>query len=117
MSADSETILGALAVDYWKLLRSFERLASETPIEKSARLQAQARFSAGRLSAHLEACGLQLATFEGQPISAELPVVAINADEFEGQLGVIVESTIEPAVVAGTRIVSVGRVVAAAGGV
>lgn len=117
MSADAETILGALAVDYWKLLRSFERLASDAPAEKSARLQAQARFSAVRLSAHLEACGLQLVTFEGQQIAAEIPVIAINADEFDGQSGVIVESTIEPAVVAGSRIVSVGRVVAAVGGV
>jgi hypothetical protein len=117
MSADADTIVGALAVDYWKLLRSFERLASEAPADKSARLQAQARFSAGRLSTHLEAYGLQLATFEGQVIAAGMPVVAINANEFEGQPGVIVESTIEPAVFAGARIVSVGRVVAAAGGV
>lgn len=96
MSADAETILGALAVDYWKLLRSFERLASEAPTEKSARLQAQARFSVGRLSTHLEACGLQLATFEGQAITAEMPVVAINADEFDGNLGLLWKAPSNP---------------------
>lgn len=116
MGSDAETILAALAVDYWKLLRSFERLASDAPADKSARLQAQARFSAGRLSSHLDACGLQLATFDGQAIAAEMPVVPINADELEGEPGVVVESTVEPAVVAGARIISVGRVVAAAGG-
>lgn len=116
MSADEEKIVGALAVDYWKLLRSFERLASEAPADKKARLEAQVRFSAARLAAHLEGYGLQLATFEGQVIAAEMPIVAINADEFVGQPVVIVESTIEPAIVAGARIVSVGRVVAAQGG-
>lgn len=115
MKADAETILGALAVDYWKLLRSFERLATEASAEKSARLQAQLRFSSGRLSTHLEACGLQVVTFDGQAIAPELPVVAINADEFEGHSGVIVESTLEPAIVAGSRVVSIGRVIAAAG--
>lgn len=34
-----------------------------------------------------------------------MPVVAINADEFDGQPEVIVESTIEPAVVAGSKAV------------
>lgn len=116
MSEDAEAIIGALAVDYWKLLRSFERLASEAPAEKSARLQAQVRFSASRLSTHLEVYGLKLVTFEEQVISAEMPVIAINADEFEGRPGVIVESTIEPAVVSGARIISVGRVLATAGG-
>jgi len=116
MNLDTETILGAMAIDYWKLLRSFERLASDAPTGKSARLEAQARFSAARLSSHLDDCGLRLVTFEGHTITAEMPIVAINADEFEGQPGVVVESTIEPAVIAGSRIVSVGRVVAAAGG-
>lgn len=115
MEGIAETVLGALAVDYWKLLRSFERVAADAPPDKAVRLQAQARFSANRLTAHLEASGLNLVTFDGQAITAEMPIIAINADEFDGQPGIVVESTIEPAVVAGSRVISVGRVVAAAG--
>ena len=29
MEGNAETVLGALAVDYWKLLRSFERVAAD----------------------------------------------------------------------------------------
>lgn len=116
MSADTDTIIGALAVDYWKLLRSFERLSAEASSEKLPRLQAQARFSAGRLSSHLDAYGLQLATFDGQEITPSMPIIAINGDELEGASGIVVESTIEPAIVAGSRIILVGRVLAAAGG-
>lgn len=84
---------------------------------RSERRHRQSRKARGYSVRACAGYGLQLATFEGQAIAAEMPIVAINADEFEGQAGVIVESTIEPAVVAGSRIVSVGRVVAAAGGV
>lgn len=115
MSLNDETVIGAIAVDYWKLLRSFERIAADAPPDRAARLQAQLRFSAARLETHLASQGMQLATYDGQVITAALPVVAINADEFDGKSGVVVESTIEPAVIAETRIVSVGRVVAAIG--
>ena len=110
---DADSIVAALAVDYWKLLKSFERLISEMPEERSVRLNAQARFSAGRLQTHLEAYGLQLATFDGQIIDPSMPIVAVNAGDLQDQLQVIVESTIEPAVVAGTKVISVGRVMAA----
>ena len=115
MTDEIEATLASLAVDYWKLLRSFERLAGEFPEDRSARLQAQARFSAGRLASHLEASGLQFATFEGQIISPSIPVVAINADEVGGLSVILVESTIEPAVVAGSRVILAGRVVAICG--
>ena len=115
MTTDTHEVIAALAVDYWKLLRSFERLACEMPEGRADRLQAQARFSTGRLQTHLEACGLKLATFDGQAIDPALPVVAINADEMEGVSNAIVESTVEPAVVAGPRVISIGRVIAATG--
>lgn len=115
MTVEGQEVMAALAVDYWKLLRSFEKLAEEMPEGRAARLQAQARFSNGRLHSHLEACGLQIATFDGQQISASLPIVTINADEMEGIADPIVESTVEPAVVAGAQVISLGRVIAGAG--
>jgi hypothetical protein len=62
----------------------------------------------------LDAYGLQLVTFDGQPITSEMPIMPINGDELGGYQDVIVDSTIEPAVVSGTRVITVGRVVAAA---
>lgn len=115
MTEDSEAAFASLASDYWKLLRSFERLASELPEERSTRTKAQARFSAGRLVSHLEAAGLQLVTFDGQVITPSLPVVAVNADEVGGHKLISVESTIEPAIVSGSRVVLMGRVIAICG--
>lgn len=115
MTTECDEVVAALVVDYWKLLRSFERLAAELPEARAERLQAQARFSTGRLQAHLDAFGLQLATFDGQRIEPSLPIVAINADELEGEADPVVESTVEPAVVAGSRVISIGRVIAATG--
>ena len=113
MTDNCEFALASLAVDYWKLLRSFEKLVSELPDEQSARLRAQSRFSASRLASHLELSGLQLVTFEGQHISPSMPVTAVNAEDVSGLEMIIVESTIEPAVVAGSRVILSGRVIAA----
>lgn len=115
MNADSEKVFASLAIDYWKLLRSYERLVAEAPAGAAARLEAQARFASGRLAAHLESYGLQLVTFEGQLLSPQMPVVAINAEDFEGHDNLMIESTIEPAIVAGSRVVSVGRIIAQEG--
>ncbi len=115
MSDDSERVFAGMAIDFWKLLRSYERLVMDAPAAATTRLEAQARFAAGRLAAHLESYGLQLVTFEGQPLSPQLPVVAINAEDLEGCDNLVIESTIEPAIVAGSRVVAVGRIIAREG--
>lgn len=118
---DLEPVLCGLAVDYWKLLRAYERLAAETPDPRGQRLMAQARYADARLSVHLEGAGLLLATFEGQEITPQIPVVAINADDLGGDdrgentaapRKIVVGSTLEPAVVAGARVLAMGRVIA-----
>ena len=100
-------------VDYWKLLRAFEKIADSLPGDRFARVSSQVRFSAARLDDHLLALAIELLAFDGAPISSSMPVAAINADEVSGLADVIIASTLEPAVVTGTRIISHGRVVAA----
>ena len=104
-----------MAVDYWKLLRAFERAVGEVPEARAARFQAQARFAASRLATHLDAGGLHLGTYEGQAITPAIPVVALNADDLADEVRVVVESTVEPAVIAGNRVLALGRVIASAG--
>jgi hypothetical protein len=107
----SEQSIAGLAIDYWKLLNSLHRAASELPHERSTRFLAQARFSTARLEAHLENAGLRLVTFDGKCMSTEFPVTVVNADEAAGHESQVIENTIEPAVVAGARVVSPGRVI------
>lgn len=115
MQTDHEPVLAALAVDYWKLLRSFERAISDMPADRIERLNAQVRYAAGRLSRHLDDCHLQLVTFDGEPLTPSIPVIAINAEELGNESRVVVQSTIEPAIVAGSRVLSTGRVIGALG--
>jgi hypothetical protein len=102
-----------LAVEYWKLLRAFERALDRIPEEHKAKTAAQARFSAGQLEAIMRDAGLRLATFEGQSFSPNLPVAAINGGDFDGEDAVVIESTVEPAIMAGMDVLSMGKVIVA----
>jgi hypothetical protein len=91
--------LAEIAIEYWKLLKSQERAVAATPPETQARLGAQGRYAAGRLSTILDREGLRIVEFDGQTFEVNLPAMALNADEMPDADGAIVERTIEPAVV------------------
>lgn len=99
-----------LATDYWKLLRSCDRLTESLPGDRSERFAAQLRFSAGRLAQHLSALDIELATFEGQPFGPEIPAVAINHDEFSEADSLIVDKAIEPAIIHKGQVIHSARV-------
>ena len=113
----SEAALADLAVDYWKLHRAFERALIYLDEDRAHRAAAQARFAAGRLDAVLAGAGLKLARFEGHALGPELPVEAINADELAPIVEPVVVETIEPAVLAGDRVVRMGRAMGGIGDV
>lgn len=113
--SEFESTFAALASDYWKLLRSFERVAASAQADSLHRLLAQSRFAGSRLSEHLDAVGMEIVTFDGQEITPTIPVVAINADECGNFKRTVVASTVEPAVVSGGRVLIEARVIAAEG--
>lgn len=106
---NSET-LAKLAIEYWKLLRAFQRTLERLPSEHIQRTAAQMRYSASRLDLLLAEGGLNLVTFEGQAFEPNLPVTALNADDFAGMADLVVESTVEPAIVADMKVVCWGKV-------
>ncbi len=112
--ATAETALADLAVEYWKLHRAFERTLAYLDEDRAHRAGAQARFAAGRLDVVLAGAGLKLARFEGQVLGPELPVETINADELTAVVDPVVVDIIEPAVLAGNRVVRMGRVLGGA---
>lgn len=101
---------GNLAIDYWKLLRSCERIAEQLPDGKSERFAAQLRFSSARLAQHLAELQIELATFEGQLFGPEIPALAINHDDFGSSETLIVDKAIEPAVIHKGQIIHSARV-------
>lgn len=99
-----------LLVDYWKLLRSYERTAGELQEGKAEKVQAQIRYSAQRLDQILVDSSIQLVCFDGEPFSPELPVSAINAEDLEGCENLTVERTLEPTLLQGGSVLHTGKV-------
>jgi hypothetical protein len=64
--------LAHLVVEYWKLLRAFERAIDRLPHEHVAKTAAQLRFSAGRLESLFKEGGLNLVTFDGQKFESPI---------------------------------------------
>ena len=101
---------GQLALDFWKLLRTSERMMAGLPEDKRTRVAAQLRFSASRFDGHLKSLGLSMPTFEGQQFGADLPAIAVNADDFQSAENLIVESAVEPALIWNGKVVQNARV-------
>lgn len=112
MTTCTPTAIAAISTDFWKLLRSYEGLAATLPVERTTRAAAQARYAANRLELHLDALGMKLVSFDGERIGAELPLIAVNADEFTQGDILEVETTLEPAIVAEGTVVQMARVIA-----
>lgn len=105
------TTWAEFSVEYWKLLRAFERTIERLPPEHVARTAAQLRFSAGRLDALVKEGGLRLVTFDGQAYEPSLPATALNADDFGDGDRLAIEATVEPAVIQDMAVLLLGKVV------
>lgn len=101
--------IAELATEYWKLLRNYDRLVEAAPETLRQGLVAQAKYGARRLGAILDRAKLVLVTFEGQDYTPNLPMTAVNADDFAGERAVV-DQTLEPAIVSGTTPIRIGRV-------
>jgi hypothetical protein len=106
-----EVVTAKLAVEYWKLLRAFERTLDRMADEHRVKAAAQLRFSASRLDALSREGGFSLATYEGQAFSPNLPVAAINGEDFSEGDRLYIESTLEPAVIHDTQVIAMGKVI------
>ena len=102
--------IAALAVEYWKLIKSFERAAELAPEGARSRLLAQARYSNTKLESILESLGMRVITFDGLPFEVQMPAVAINVDQFSGGKRGRVERTLEPAIMSDMTVIATGKV-------
>jgi hypothetical protein len=103
--------LAELAVECWRLLRLAERLIREQPRDRQAAARAQARYVRGRLDAILGGRGLRLISYDGERYVPGLPVTIGNADELEGNEGLVVADTLEPTLLTDDRVIAMGKVI------
>jgi hypothetical protein len=107
-----DLIFAKMAVEYWRLLRAFERTLERLPEEHRSKTAATAKFSAGRLDALLKESGLNVVSFDGKTFEPNLPVSAVNIDDFEGEESLVVETTVEPAIIgADMSLLVMGKVI------
>jgi hypothetical protein len=99
-----------LASEYWKLLQAFERCATLAPETAKPRLAAQARYSGERLKALLERDGMRIVTFDGLNFEVNLPAVAVNAEDVVSDRTLVIERTLEPAIVSDSAVIITGKV-------
>ncbi|CAN7246493.1 hypothetical protein LJR016_000919 [Devosia sp. LjRoot16] len=102
--------IAELASEYWKLLRNYDRVLAAAPENLRAGLTAQAKFGARRLATILASAGMRVETFDGISYSVNLPVTAVNADDFADGPTPVIEQTLEPAIIFGTSAIKTGRV-------
>lgn len=105
-----QSLVARLAVEHWRLIRALIRASGGLDERNAGRLQAQARYAERQLEITLEGANLTLAFFDGELFEAGLPVDAINIDDFQPEDTLIVDTTVEPTVVAEGRVILVGRV-------
>ena len=100
----------ALASEYWKLLQAFKRCAALAPESAKPRLAAQARYSGERLKGLLERNGMRVVSFDGLDFEVNLPAVAVNAEDVVSDRTLVIERTLEPAIVSDSAVIITGKV-------
>lgn len=109
--------IAKMAVEFWKVIQSYNRSVSLLPTEHQAKTLAQVRFAATRLQSILDTGGLSLITFEGKEFEPNIAATAVNSDDFDDLEvgGLFVAQTVEPAIVHDTNVLLMGKVVLARG--
>ena len=101
-----------VATEWWKASRRLLRLAAADTASpgRYERERAQLAYAGRRVTGALDAHGLRLRDFDGQPYSPSLPPEPVNPEDFDTEEGLVVADTIEPTVLHDGRIVLRGKV-------
>lgn len=108
-----EGTVAQLAVEYWRLLRTLERAVMLAPEESRDRLASRADYAIERFEIILSEQKITIQEFEGLDFEVNLPVSPLNRGDFDGRGPLIVERTIEPAIICDMRVIHTGQVLLA----
>ncbi|MCB9980234.1 MAG: hypothetical protein H6863_03740 [Rhodospirillales bacterium] len=104
-------VLAKLAIEYWRVLRSYER--NLPSMQNSTSASGTIRNSEKKFTAILSENGLRVTNFEGNEYSPNLPLTVVNADEFDDNEGLVISQMIEPTIVDDDGVVSMGKAILA----
>lgn len=103
--------LSKVAIEYWRILRSYERNLASLANSNSA--ASTIKNSEKKMISILSENGLRIANFEGQDYSPNLPLTVVNTDDFDGNEGLIVAQMIEPTIVDDENVINMGKAILA----
>ena len=104
-------IAAELAVEHWKLLRSCLRNSGDFSPERQKRFESQCRFALDRLEYLTDAMSIKLIAYDHVEYEPNLPVMVVNADDFDHNDGLVVENTLAPTVMHDGRVLVLGKVI------
>jgi len=93
----------------WKLLGALNRELKNAPPERIEAGEAMLRFAEGKLERTLAGSNMKLVTYDGESWSAQIPAQALNLIDID-DADASVESTIEPTILRGTRVILPGKI-------
>lgn len=109
MSTDADTLI-TLAVDSWRLARTFGRVAENMDAGEGARYVNQIRYFLRKLDENLESRGLRIVSLEGQLYDEGQAVTAVNIGDFGPDEPLLVDQMLEPIIMGPEGLVRQGTV-------
>lgn len=95
---DTESLLIGLAIESWRLCRTFQRSIDVRDVKSAGRQSNQVRYFQRKLDDTLSPLGLRIVDLEGQPYDAGMAATALNAADFEPEDELFVDQMMEPVV-------------------
>jgi hypothetical protein len=106
--ADSNALFVNLAVEAWRFARVFARAVSRLEVTDQSKYIGQQRYFLQRLEQALEAVELRLVGFDGSRFDPGLPITAVNLSDFGPDDELVIDQTLEPAVLGPNGVVRMG---------
>jgi hypothetical protein len=85
-----------IAVEGWRLSRTFGRVITRLDAGETARYANQIRYFQKRLEDSMESSGLKLVNIEGQAFDPGMAVSALNLGDFAPEDDLLVDQMVEP---------------------
>lgn len=94
--SDLEKPLIDIAVESWRISRTFRKAIAKLDAGEATRYLSQLRYFEKRLTEHLAEGGLTLVNVEGQIYDSGMAASSLNGDDFETHDILVVEQMLEP---------------------
>lgn len=112
MAANDEavTALVQMASESWRFLRTIERMVQGLDGNQQRRIASHISYFQRKLADSLETAQLKLVVFDGSEFGPSIAATAINASEFGPNDVLVVDCTLEPAILGPDGLLRTGTV-------